>query len=198
MEGISRIGVVGTGFIAAGLVMALEEHQDLAVSKVLTRTNIGQRTDFPRQDVLTNSVDELIEHSDLIVECSGDAIHATDVVDKVMASSLPVVTMDSELQVMTGSYFVRRGFITEAEGDQPGCLAALRGNVLQMGRDKASGTICPNTHRWRKLAPYQEEIGQHGFSGTLCSRIEVQQPIWGTRRPALCNCYPIKLIKELR
>jgi len=133
MEHISRIGVVGSGFLASGFVMALEEHQDLAVSKVLTRTNIGQRTDFPRQDTLTNSVDKLIENSDLILECSGDAIHATDVVDKVMAASLPVVTMDSEFQVTTGSYFVRRGFITEAEGDQPGCLAALKENALQMG-----------------------------------------------------------------
>jgi predicted homoserine dehydrogenase-like protein len=41
--------------------------------------------------------------------------------------------MDSELQVTTGSYFARLGFITEAEGDQPGSLAALRENVIQMG-----------------------------------------------------------------
>ena len=37
----------------------------------------------------------------------------------------PVVTMDSELQVTTGSYFVGQGYITEADGDQPGCLARL-------------------------------------------------------------------------
>lgn len=133
MEGISRIGVIGTGFIARGFVSALEAQLGLVVSNVLTRTNITERTDFPRQDLLTNSIDELITNSALVVECSGDVIHATDVIDKVMAASLPVVTMDAELHVTTGSYFVRRGFITEAEGDQPGCLAALRDNVVQMG-----------------------------------------------------------------
>ena len=130
---VSRIGVVGTGFLAKGLVIALEGKQDLEVSRVLTRTNILERTDFPRQDILTNSIDDLIGNSDLVVECSGDVIHGTNVIDKVVSASLPVVTMDSELQVTTGSYFARRGFITEAEGDQPGCLAALRENVIQMG-----------------------------------------------------------------
>lgn len=133
MGEISRVGIVGTGFIAKGLVMALEEQPDLEASKVITRTRIAERTDFPRQDLLTNSVDELIEYSELIVECSGDAIHATEVIDRVMAASLPIVTMDSEFQVTTGSYFARKGFITEAEGDQPGCLAALRENAIQMG-----------------------------------------------------------------
>ena len=129
----SRIGVVGTGFLAKGLVIALEGKQDLVVSRALTRTNLLERTDFPRQDILTNSIDDLIGNSDLVVECSGDVIHGTNVIDKVVSTSLPVVTMDSELQVTTGSYFARRGFITEAEGDQPGCLAALRENVIQMG-----------------------------------------------------------------
>lgn len=105
----------------------------MAVSRVLTRTSVHKRTDFPRQDLLTNSINELTDNSDIVVECSGDVIHATEAIDKVMAASLPVITMDSELQVTTGSYFARRGFITEAEGDQPGCLAALRENVIQMG-----------------------------------------------------------------
>ena len=133
MAHIDRIGVVGTGFIARGFVMGLESQQDLVVSKVLTRRNIQECPEFPRQDLLTNSVYELIDHSDLVVECSGDVIHATDVLDKVMAASLPVVTMDSEFHITTGSYFVSRGMITEAEGDQPGCLAAMKENVVQMG-----------------------------------------------------------------
>ncbi|MCK4828529.1 NAD(P)-dependent oxidoreductase, partial [bacterium] len=133
MEYISQIGVIGTGYIAKGLLIALEEQRDLAISKVLTRTNIGERTDFPKQDLLTNSTDELIDSSDLVVECSGDVIHATYVIDKVMSASLPVITMDSGLQVTTGSYLARKGFITEAEGDQPGCLAALKENIVQMG-----------------------------------------------------------------
>jgi len=133
MERISRIGVVGTGYVAKGFVMALEQQKDLVASKVLTRSRIQERTDFPIQDLLTNSIDELIENSDLVLECSGDVIHGTDVIDKALSASLPVVTMDSELQVTTGSYFAGRGFITEAEGDQPGSLAALKENTIQMG-----------------------------------------------------------------
>ncbi|MCB0190179.1 MAG: hypothetical protein KDE31_38165, partial [Caldilineaceae bacterium] len=52
---------------------------------------------------------------------------------QVMAAGLPVVTMAAELQVTTGSYFVDQGLITEAEGDQPGCLAALHEEAVAMG-----------------------------------------------------------------
>lgn len=42
--------------------------------------------------------------------------------------------MDAELHVTTGSYLTRKpGLITEAEGDQPGCLAALKEEALAMG-----------------------------------------------------------------
>jgi len=132
-NGMSRVGVVGTGFIAKGLVLALEERPDLTVCSVLTRTNPLARSDFPRQDLLTCSVDELLSNADVLVECSGDVIHATAVIDQAMEASVPVVTMDAEMHVTTGSYFARRGFITEAEGDQPGCLAALAEEALQMG-----------------------------------------------------------------
>ena len=87
----SRIGIIGSGFIGKGLVMALEGQPDLTVSRVLTRTRTEERTDFPEQELLINSVDDLIDNSDLIVECSGDVIHATHVIDKVMAASLPVI-----------------------------------------------------------------------------------------------------------
>ena len=129
----TKIGVIGTGFIAKGLVMALEKQEDLVVSKVLTRGKIEDIGSFPNKDLLTNSVWEVIENSELIVECSGDTIHGTEVIDKAFSASLPVVTMNSELQVTTGSYFADRGFITEAEGDQPGCIAALKENMVQMG-----------------------------------------------------------------
>jgi len=132
-EPTTKIGIVGTGFISRGLFMALEGQPDLVVSKVLTRRDIRTCSEFPRQDVLTNSVSELTDGSELVVECSGDPIHGTEVLSQVMAASLPVVTMDAELHVTTGSYFARRGFITEAEGDQPGCLAALREDAIQMG-----------------------------------------------------------------
>jgi predicted homoserine dehydrogenase-like protein len=129
----TRIGVVGTGFIGKGIVMSLENQPDLRVSHVLTNSDISRRSDYPGKHLLTNSVEDLISGSDLIVECSGEAVSATYVVDKVIKAGLPVVTMDAELQVTTGSYFAKKGFITEAEGDQPGCLAALDEEARQMG-----------------------------------------------------------------
>ena len=129
----NRIGVGGSGFIARGFVMAIDGQRDLTISRVLTRSEVMSRSDFPRQDLLTTSVNELIDNSDIVLECSGDAIYGTEVIEKVMSAAIPVVTMNAELQVTTGSYFARKGFITEAEGDQPGCIAALREDLLQMG-----------------------------------------------------------------
>ena len=129
----TRVGVIGSGFVSKGFVMALDSQDDMTITKILTRTKIENRTDFAKQELLTNSIDELINHSDVVVECSGDVVHATEIISQVMSETIPVITMDSELQVTTGSYFARLGFITEAEGDQPGSLAALRENVIQMG-----------------------------------------------------------------
>lgn len=133
MEGTRRVGIVGTGFIGRGLALALEGQPDVAVSKVLTRRDPRQCKEHPRRELLTNSVEELVEASEVVVECSGDVIHGTEVLDRVLAAPLPAVTMNSELQVTTGSYLAGKGLITEAEGDQPGCLASLRENALQMG-----------------------------------------------------------------
>ncbi|MDQ0873223.1 putative homoserine dehydrogenase-like protein [Paenibacillus sp. V4I3] len=133
MEQKSRIGVIGTGFISKGLVIEIEKAYGLKVSRVLTRRNIDHCGEYPLNDRLTNSVDELIEHSDVIVECCGDTIYGTETILRIMEASIPVITINADLQVTTGSYLASKGFITEAEGDQPGCLAALRENVLSMG-----------------------------------------------------------------
>ena len=42
-----------------------------------------------------------------MVECSGDPIHATYVLEKALEAGLPAVTMDSELQITTGSWLSR-------------------------------------------------------------------------------------------
>jgi predicted homoserine dehydrogenase-like protein len=128
-----NIGIAGTGFIGRGLAIALQSHADLKLSRVLTRREIKSVSDFPHPEKLTNSLQELIDRADLVVECSGDAIHATDVVDQALAAGRPVVTMNSDFQVTAGSYFVGRGVLTEAEGDQPGCIAALAEQAREMG-----------------------------------------------------------------
>ncbi len=128
-----RIGLIGSGFISKGLVMLIEQRADLQVHKVLTRSRIEERHDFPRRDLLTNSPEDLLEGADLILEASGEICSSTGVLKRALERSIPVITMNAELQITTGSYLAARGFITEAEGDQPGCLAALREEVLQMG-----------------------------------------------------------------
>ena len=128
-----KIGVIGTGFIGEGLVKLLDAHQEYFVTKILTRGSIENRNDFFLNKLLTNSVDELIECSELIVECSGDAIYATDMIAKILDANIPVVTMNSEFHVTTGSYFMDKGLVTEAEGDQPGALAVLHEEALTMG-----------------------------------------------------------------
>ncbi|MFZ2993865.1 MAG: NAD(P)-dependent oxidoreductase [Candidatus Moraniibacteriota bacterium] len=127
-----RIGIVGTGFIAKGLIMLLLKQADMVFSKILTRRQINV-CDFLEKKYFTNSVDDFIHSVDLVVECSGDVNQAALVTDAAFSSSLPVVTMNTEFQVTVGSYFVKKGVITEAEGDQPGCLASFNENVIQMG-----------------------------------------------------------------
>lgn len=127
------IGLIGSGFISKGLVMLIEQRNDLQVHRVLTRSRIEERHDFPRHDLLTNSPEDLLQGADLILEASGDVCNSTAVLEMALERSIPVITMNAELQITTGSCLARKGFITEAEGDQPGCLAALREEVLQMG-----------------------------------------------------------------
>src|SRR3954469_16466110 len=88
----ARIGIVGTGFIGRGLNRVLGAHKNLSVGRVLTRRKLETVEGF-EGIALTNSVEDLIEHSDLVVECSGDVIRAAEVIDQVLAADLPVVTM---------------------------------------------------------------------------------------------------------
>ncbi len=133
MTHVTRIGIIGTGYIAKGILYAFAQTDDLAVTKVFTHSSPETRTDYPKQSLLTTSIDELVEGADLVVVASGDPVRATEPVEAAIEASLPVVTMDAELQVTVGSFFARRGYLSEAEGDQPGCLAALREEALAMG-----------------------------------------------------------------
>lgn len=130
-----RIGLIGSGFVSSGLVLLLNRYPNYQVTGVLTRRDPASAQGYPRPDLLTNTVDELIENADLIIECCGDVVYATAVLVRVLEAGLPVVTMDAELHVTTGSYLMTKGFITEAEGDQPGSLAALKEECLLMGLD---------------------------------------------------------------
>lgn len=127
-----KVGVIGTGFIANGFAKVVQQFPDIDLTSVLTRRPPSQ-VEFYHPDVLTDSVDELIEKSDMVVECTGDVIYGTSVLEKVLAAGRKVVTMNAELQVTTGSWLAQKGFFTEANGDQPGVIANLREVALGMG-----------------------------------------------------------------
>lgn len=126
----SKIGIIGTGFIGKGLKLSIGQLPDMTVSCILTQRNLD---DFPNDSIYTNSVQELIDKSDLIVECNGNPIYATEILCQVLDAGLPVVTMDSELHITSGSYLLTKGLITEAEGDQPGALAKLNRELTDLG-----------------------------------------------------------------
>ncbi|MEI2635696.1 MAG: hypothetical protein V9E92_02395 [Methylotenera sp.] len=133
IDKITKIGIVGTGFIASGLAHLIRNSKDFQISKVLTRRPIDSISDFPRE-CLTYSLNELIDTSDIVFECSGDVIHATEAVLAATNANKKVVTLNAEFHVTTGSYFVRKGaYVTDADGDQPGCLARLKQEVEGMG-----------------------------------------------------------------
>ncbi len=149
-----RVGVSGTGFIARGFIAATRSRSDYKISAVLTRRPPVSVEGVPRE-LLVRTAEELAERCDLVVECSGDVLHATEVIDAALHAGLPVVTMNSEVHVTTGSWFNGRGMLTEAEGDQSGSLAALAEEVEAMG---FRPVIYGNTKRFMNLHPTPEEM----------------------------------------
>lgn len=128
-----RIGVAGTGFISKHFSLAIAEIEDYFVSAVLTRRDLSTRPDHPAADAITRDLDAFLDGCDVVFECSGDPLHAADVVAAAFDRSLPVVTMNAEFHVTSGSDFVGKGLLTEAEGDQPGSEAALAREAVEMG-----------------------------------------------------------------
>lgn len=128
-----QVGIVGTGYIARGLAKLLSNRADMEISYILSRRK-GLINDLGvDQDLVTNSLKKLLDNSDIIVVSTGDPIYSTEVIDLAFQYGIKVVTMDADTHVLSGSWLSRRGQITEAEGDQPGCLAALREEVIEMG-----------------------------------------------------------------
>ncbi len=128
-----RVAVVGTGFVSRHFVLGAERHPDLTVVKVLTRRRPADCADHPRPDLLTNALDEALEACDVLLECTGDPLHATVVIDRALRAGRPVVTMNAEFHITAGSWFAGRGLVTEAAGDQPGCQAELAEEARALG-----------------------------------------------------------------
>ena len=101
-----NVGIIGTGFIGNGLLNVIRLLPDMQVSAVLTHRD---PTGFDQPELYTDSVQELIDRSDLVAECSGDILYAAEVTAKVLQAGLPVVTMDAELQITAGTYLSTLG-----------------------------------------------------------------------------------------
>ncbi len=129
----TRVGIVGTGFVSRYFVHELQRRSGYELGKVLTRRPLDSCGEYPRQDALTDSLDQVIDESDVVFECTGDVRHAASTVGPILAAGKPVVTLNAEFHATIGSHFVDQGLLTEAEGDQPGCLAALKEETLSLG-----------------------------------------------------------------
>ena len=155
-NGKYKIGIVGTGFVARGLMYSLKYHPQLELVGVLTRRDINSLKDVPAEKkIITRDLGRLIKNCELSVECTGDAIHGTEVAEKVLKAGLPVVTMNPELQITSGTILREMGTFIEAEGDQPGTLAALDNEVKSMG---FKPIVYGNIKRFLNLNPTQEEM----------------------------------------
>ncbi len=127
-----RIGVIGTGFVARHFVRELLRRSDWSLARVLTRQPLDRVAGFP-DGVLTESPAALLDAADIVFECTGDVPYAARLAGPVLDAGLPLVTLDAEFHVALGSAFVGRGYLTEAEGDQPGSTARLAREARQMG-----------------------------------------------------------------
>lgn len=153
-----RIGVVGTGFVARHFVLELVRRPEWQLGAVLTRRPLDSVQGFP-EAALTDSPDALIEAADVVFECTGDVPYATRQIGAALAAGRPVVTLNPEFHVTTGSYFVGRGHLTEAEGDQPGCTARLVEEAVALGFEPV---VLGNIKGFLNLTPTREEMEYWG------------------------------------
>jgi predicted homoserine dehydrogenase-like protein len=162
-----RVGIVGTGWICRGLASLLSRRDDMTISGILTR-RVGPIADLSvSQDSVKSNAEAVFDVSDVVVVSTGDPIYSTAIINKAFDYGLPVVTMDAETQIISGSWLSRRGVITEANGDQPGCLAALRSEVLQMGfKPVVYGNIKGFLDRNPSLEQMQYWAQKQGYSVT--------------------------------
>jgi predicted homoserine dehydrogenase-like protein len=153
-----RVGISGTGFIGRGLLTAMQHQTGLTVYRILTRRPLDGLRGGPERELVTNSITELIAHSDVVVECSGDVAHATEVVSEALDAQLPVVTMNSEFHVTVGSWFANRGVLTEAAGDQPGALAELAEQAEQATAMGFRPLVYGNLKRFQDNRPSEQSM----------------------------------------
>ena len=151
----TKVGVIGSGFIARNFVRELLRRSEYRLSKVLTRRSSDHCADFPYSDALVNELDAIIEDSDVVFECTGDPKYAATTVGAILDAGKPVVTLNPEFHVTIGSHYVKRGLLSESDGDQPGCLASLHEDTVAMG---FAPLVCANMKAFLNLDPTPEDM----------------------------------------
>ena len=181
-----RIGIIGTGFVARHFLMELAHHKDFRLGRILSRRPLDTISDIPQSEALTSSLNALIDESDLIFECTGDVLHATQTIDAIFRAGKPVVTLNPEFHVTTGSWFVGKGMLTEADGDQPGSLARLWEETVAMGFEPiVLGNMKGFLNRWpsrEEMAYWSEKQGislPMVTSFTDGTKLQVEQALVG-------------------
>ncbi|MEL6168974.1 MAG: SAF domain-containing protein [Pseudomonadota bacterium] len=151
-----RVGISGSGFIARSIARLISGLPDFNVVSVLTRRDTALSEDHFPDGTVTNSVDALVAASDIVLECSGDAVHATEVLVRAGEAGRKLITMNCEAQVTVGTALLRRGYsITEAHGDQPGCFAELAQEARAMLFDPL---VYVNLKGFLNLTPEPDEM----------------------------------------
>ena len=79
VQRVTKVGISGAGFVARGISNLIGSLPDFEVVSVLSRRPVDQSASFFPEGTMTNSMDELIEKSEIVLECSGDAVHAANV-----------------------------------------------------------------------------------------------------------------------
>ncbi|MEO1453908.1 MAG: NAD(P)-dependent oxidoreductase [Pseudomonadota bacterium] len=129
-----RVGISGTGYIARGLIQLLQPMGDrFEVVIVLTRRAVADVVPVPGDVAVTDNLAQFIGACDMVVECSGAVDGARVVIEAAIAAEKQIVTLNAEFQMALGAAFRDYPHITEAQGDQPGSIAALDEEVRQMG-----------------------------------------------------------------
>ncbi|MDO9551488.1 NAD(P)-dependent oxidoreductase [Rhodonellum sp.] len=157
--------MVGTGMIARGLSKLIPKRVDMVISKILTRRQGFVEGLGVDQSYLTTNPLELFDNSDLIIVSTGDPIYSTEVIFQAFKYNIPVLTMDADTQVLTGSWLSERGLLSEGNGDQPGCLAVLKNEIVEMGFQPL---VYGNIKGYQNLNPSKEDMmfwaKKQGFS----------------------------------
>lgn len=128
-----QVGIAGTGHAARGLALLLSKRHDLEACGVITRRKDLISDLYVDPAVVFNQPERVFEKSDIVVVSTGNPVYSTEIISKAFEFDQPVVTMDADTLVVSGTWLAQKGVLTESDGDQPGCLAVLKNQVVEMG-----------------------------------------------------------------